>query len=234
MANLLSIQADAKTRKGDKLGVLTGILYLQPSTAGGHGNLCPFASPGCIASCLNTAGRGIMTSVQAGRQRKTDLLFQDRAAFYAQLERDIRALVRKAERLGMTPAVRLNGTSDLPWETMRNPSTGRTILETFPNVQFYDYTKNARRAIAWAKGYLPQNYDLTFSRSETNEREACSVLAYGGRVAIVFRTIPQEHAGFPCVDGDVSDVRFQDPRGVVVALKAKGRARKDTTGFVVD
>lgn len=242
--NLLSVNNDAKTSKGEGYGVLTGILYLAPSTSSGW-NVCPNASAGCIAACLNTAGRGVMSNVQRGRLRKTQLLFTDKRAFFIQLEHDIRALVRKAEREGLTPAVRLNGTSDLPWERMRAPHSGRTMMETFPGVQFYDYTKDEARAIAWARGGLmPANYDLTFSRSETNEDACVRVLAAGGRVAMVYSTRLHENRdavfanavsygaqGF--VDGDTSDIRFHDPHGVVVALRAKGRARTDSSGFVI-
>jgi hypothetical protein len=237
---LLSVQADAKTRKGNKLGVLTGILYLTPADGSGR-NVCPDASPGCIASCLNTAGRGVMDSVQRGRARKTELFFTDRAAFMEQLCADIRALVRKARRENMVPAVRLNGTSDLPWERIKvHPFAHEAILELFPDVQFYDYTKSERRALAWAHGKMPSNYDLTFSRSECNDDACKRVLAAGGRIAAVFgRVIPAGYRlqlfGRPCtvVDGDETDVRFYDPRGVIVALQAKGAARKDTSGFVV-
>ena len=236
MATLLSIQADAKTKKGNKLGVMTGILYLTPASGSGR-NICPDASAGCIAACLNTAGRGIMRNVQAGRARKTELLFTDKMGFFTQLERDVQALVRKAAREDMQPAVRLNGTSDLPWERMRNPWSGLTIMETFPDVQFYDYTKSEARAIAWAKGEMPQNYDLTFSRSECNDASVERVLAAGGRVAVVYAPDAFDRAmmtaGSHTVDGDDTDVRFRDPRACIVALKAKGIAKRDESGFVV-
>lgn len=237
---LLAINNDAKTSKGEGYGILTGILYFAPSDTSGR-DVCPDASPECIRLCLNTAGRGAFDSVQAGRMRKIKAFFADRAAFMDELERDVRALVRKAAREDMIPAVRLNGTSDLPWERIVNPRTGLTMLQTFPDVQFYDYTKSESRAIMWAKGEMPQNYDLTFSRSELNDAAACRVLAVGGRVAVVFRN-GWKHAfwtpygtlqSFPVVDGDVSDIRFRDPRGVVVALKAKCRARKGSSPFVI-
>jgi hypothetical protein len=185
-----------------------------------------------------------MGSVQAGRMRKVRAFFADRGAFMDELERDVAALVRKAARDGLTPAVRLNGTSDLPWERIRNPRTGRTMMETFPDVQFYDYTKSEERATAWARGEMLSNYDLTFSRSEANDAACERVLRAGGRVAMVYSA--RLHANRDAllanaasygaqgyVDGDESDIRFWDPRAVVVALKAKGRARRDASGFVI-
>jgi hypothetical protein len=236
MHSLLSVSADAKTIKGESVGYLTGILYLAPYTSGGIGNLCAFASPGCIASCLFTAGRGTFPNVRAGRIRRTEWFHGDRAGFMAQLVRDIAALVRKAERLGLTPAVRLNGTSDVTWENVR--IDGRSVFEMFPNVRFYDYTKNPRRMRAYLAGRLPSNYSLTFSRSECNDADAVAILANGGNVAVVFSTargkaLPLVYASHPIIDGDVSDTRFLDARGVVVGLRAKGEARKDTSGFVV-
>lgn len=229
---LLSINSDAKTVKGMDYGVLTGILYLWPHRYNGR-NVCPNASEGCIAACLNTAGRGIIPSVQTARKRKTDWFFSDLAGFMAQLQVDIARLVEMARIKGMEASVRLNGTSDLPWERIRNPATGKTLLETFPSVQFYDYTKSEARALACARGEMPGNYDLTFSRSESNGEAWKRVRAAGGRVAMVFSEIPERYDGEVTVNGDTSDIRFRDPRGSIVALRAKGRARQDESGFVI-
>jgi hypothetical protein len=267
--NLLSVSADAKTRKGEARGVLTGVLYMSPSTAAGLGNVCPFASPGCIATCLNTAGRGVFNSVQAGRERRTREFFADRRAFTRQLAREIDALSRKAKRLGMTPAVRLNGTSDIGWEAYAVHENGATLMDAFPEVQFYDYTKSVARMRRYLDGKAPRNYSLTFSRSECNERDALSFLARGGSVAVVFDTprgaaLPEWWNGYAVIDGDTTDARFMDGkacsvcarpfrnlsggargcavhgirsalvgRGYVVGLRAKGKARRDVSGFVV-
>jgi len=231
MPNLLSVSADAKTRKGEKQGYLTGVMYLAPHNVAGLGNLCPNASPDCIELCLNTAGRGVFNSVQQGRIRRTREFFADRKAFVATLRAEIAALVRKAARDGMTPVVRLNGTSDIGWEAF-------DIMPTFPDVQFYDYTKSPVRMRRYLDGRMPANYHLTFSRSECNETQALDVLARGGNVAVVFDTkrgaaLPETWHSYRVVDGDVSDARFADPRGVVVGLRAKGRARRKIGGFVV-
>ena len=234
---LLAVNADAKTSKGngDDTGFLTGIMYLAPSTMSGR-NVCQHATPGCIAACLNTAGRGVMSSVQKGRLRKTRLFFEERAEFNRQLAEDITRLERIARANGLQAVVRLNGTSDLPWHRMMfvAPKQGivaRSVMAAFPNVRFYDYTKDARRM----SEPLPDNYDLTFSRSESNHDTAVTLLHMRKRVAVVFRgAVPATYQGFPVVVGDENDLRFLDAGGVWVGLTAKGRAKRDVSGFVVD
>jgi hypothetical protein len=234
MKTLLSIDTNAKTVKGQAKGFLTGILYLAPVKESGAINVCPHASQGCAAACLFTAGRGAFDNVRNARIAKTLAFVQDRSAFMETLAADISRLIKKAEKLGMTPCVRLNGTSDLPWEKI--PCGGfASIMERFAGIQFYDYTKNPNRIAAYLEGKLPANYQLTFSRSEDNGPIALSILGSGGNVAIVFSSakLPESYQGKPVVDGDESDLRFLDPRGCVVGLKAKGKARKDDSGFVV-
>ena len=208
------------------LGYLTAIMYLAPSKLSGH-NVCPFASPGCIATCLNPAGRGRFDNVQQARINRTNFLFSNRQAFLAQLGREINAHVRKAARLGLKPAVRLNGTSDIAWEKV-------VPMHTFPTVTFYDYTKSLKRV----SSPMPSNYHLTFSRSE--KAQGYSVAADVGKapesgvnVAVVFHDVPDHYHGVIVIDGDNHDMRFLDPTGVIVGLKAKGRAKRDTSGFVV-
>lgn len=252
--SLLSVNADAKTIKGTKRGYLTGVLYLAPHKLSGR-NLCPNASPGCIATCLNTAGRGAFNSVQQARIAKTQRFTNNRVAFLYQLVKDIKSLDVKAKRNNMIPLVRLNGTSDIPWENVsyHDPAIKTcpcNIMQTFPSIQFYDYTKSARRMILFLGGKLPRNYHLTFSRSECNDYDAMQVLGYGGNVAVVFSTkkgakLPKTWNNFKVIDGDRDDIRHRDnahsangassirARGVVIGLRAKGKARKDTSGFVV-
>ena len=241
---LLSFK-NPKTEKGESFGWLTAILHLAPYKTAGF-NTCAAATKGCAAACLNTAGMGAgMAFVHAGRISKTKWFKQDRAAFMLQLEREITALVKRAAKLGLNPAVRLNGTSDIPWENIRaefaNGFTG-TIFDRFPDVQFYDYTKLPLR---FSKP-LPKNYDLTFSLADGNDRAAEHVLKHGGRVAVVFRNrlkprsqarrwnLPGEWNGVKVIDADKNDLRFLDPSGVYCGLKAKGLATTDTTGFVHD
>lgn len=229
MQKILGIDTNAKTVKGQKRGYLTGICYLAPSDESGVMNTCPNASAGCRKACLFTAGRGAMSNVRNPRVAKTVDFFQNREAWLSRLSKEIGALVRKAEKDGKTPCVRLNGTSDIAWE-----ETG--IMGLFPTVQFYDYTKSWKRALAFAGGELPANYHLTFSRSESNENRVQEVLSAGTvNVAVVFRNaLPSTFYGRPVVNGDESDLRFLDPAGVVVGLVDKGKAKKDSTGFVVE
>lgn len=228
-----------KLNKGRARNVASAVLHLAPAGLSGH-NVCRWASDGCRAACLNTAGRGGivpraggLNSIQKARIARTRWFFSDRPAFLAQLLGEIERHVRRARRQGMTPAVRLNGTSDIPWERVRL-ADGRTVLDCFPDVQFYDYTKSVARALAHTAGQLPANYHLTFSRSEVNDLDVRAVLAAGGNVAAVFaRELPATWAGVPVVNGDKDDLRFMDPAGVVVGLKAKGHARGEASGFVI-
>lgn len=233
---LLSVSADAKTVKGEAHGYLTGILYLAPYNVSGY-QVCPKASAGCKSACLYKAGMGVYSNVQAGRIARTIRFFEDREGFMAQLVKEVEAMVRKAARKGMAPAIRLNGTSDIAWEKIkceRNGQSYASIIEAFPNVCFYDYTKILGRSKALS---LP-NYSLTFSLSEDNDADAIEAIRQGYNVAAVLRlgrreVKPEMWSGLPVVNGDETDLRFLDPKGGhVVALSPKGPARKDTSGFV--
>jgi len=225
--NLLSVGNDAKTSKGEAFGWLTAILYLAPARQAGRGEVCAHRSVGCTLSCLYTAGRGKMSNVKKARIRKTQLFFDDFATFKALLMADIRAFVAYCKQHDMRACVRLNGTSDIAWERLG-------VFAAFPDVQFYDYTKSPIRALQFAKGGMPTNYHLTFSRSESNEALALDVLRAGGNVAAVFaNALPETWKGFKVVNGDTSDLRFADAHNVVVGLKAKGDGKKDLTGFVI-
>lgn len=216
---------NTKTVKGEAMGYMTFIMHLAPSTLSGY-NTCPMASKGCAAACLNTAGRGRFTATQEARIRKTRWFFEDRATFMAQLVKDIQAAIRKAERETMIPVFRLNGTSDIRWENV--PVGGRrNIMEMFPSQTFYDYTKLQNRV------NLPPNYHLTFSRSEENYTAVDTMMAQGYNTAIVFDTLPAVYNGYKVIDGTETDLRFLDPKNVIVGLLAKGKAKKDLSGFTV-
>lgn len=230
MTKLLTLNGDAKTVKGQKVGYSTAILYLAPANLSGR-NVCPNASTGCKAACLYSAGRGRFPNVKNGRMNKTLSFFSDREAFVRGLRQNIDKLHARVTKKGFKFAVRLNGTSDLPWENIK--IDGRNLFEHFPHVQFYDYTKSLARMLVFLNGRMPANYHLTFSRSESNEKEVETVLEKGGNVAVVFASPATSYLGRKVVDGDADDLRFLDPKGVVVGLKAKGQAKKDVSGFVV-
>lgn len=236
-------------KNGKVMGVLTAPLHLAPADLSGF-NVCPMASAGCRAACLHTAGNpAYMAGKDTSRKAKTRAYMTERAAFMAVLTFEIAAHVRRAEREGMAPAVRLNATSDLPWERVRVTVDGTehaSIMDAFPGVSFYDYTKVTKRAVAWAEGRMPANYHLTFSRAEDNDAAVRAVLAAGGNVSMVVAVEPGQrtifdmshtihHAGFdaPVTDGDLHDYRPADPKGCIVALRAKGDARQDRSGFVL-
>lgn len=223
---------NTKTSKGESLGWKTYGIHLAPHKLSGR-NVCPHASTGCALACLNTAGRGIMASVQAARIAKTRLFWDEREAFMCQLFAEVEGAIASASRAGMRPCFRLNLTSDIEWSMIRYK--GRTVFAAFPGVQFYDYTKNPARMGKFLRGELPANYHLTFSRSECNDADVSRIMAQGGNVAVVFRgALPARWRRRRVVDGDVSDLRFLDPRGVVVGLVEKGLAKRDASGFVVE
>ena len=223
---------NAKTRKGEKRGYITYGIHLAPSNLSGF-NVCKDASSGCAAACLNTAGRGAMSSVQKARIEKTHLFFTDKQRFLSMLWQEVEAALKSANKKGMIPCFRLNLTSDLPWEKIKH--NGSTIFESFQGVQFYDYTKTPERVYKWTQGEMPSNYHLTFSRSETlSDLELVACLQSQINVAVVFAdALPFRHLGFEVIDGDSDDLRFLDKRGVIVGLKAKGKGKVDASGFVV-
>lgn len=235
--NLLGFNTNAKTVKGEKIGYYTGILYLAPAKLSGY-QVCPLAkSANCEKACLYTAGRGAFNSIQQARINKTKYYFENRSEFMLNLVKDIEKGIKKAKQLKQELLIRLNGTSDIRWENVGftdfDGKQYANLMERFPSVQFYDYTKDANRKD------LPKNYDLTFSYSgalsfaKFNDK----ALANGMRIAAVFRfekNIPKSFKGLPVISGDNSDVRHIEPTAHIVALYAKGKAIKDNSGFVLN
>jgi len=222
-----------KIVKSKSIGVFSRVLYLAPASESGR-NVCRFSTAGCRAACLgHSAGMMNMTTHKAARIRKTRLLFSSHDAFFDALHHDINATRRAADRAGMIPAVRPNGSSDLPWERMRDRD-GATIFEAHPDIKFYDYTKDPTRALASLAPTWPANYQLTLSRSGENDAACVAHLRAGGRVAVVFGgPLPSTWEGFPVIDGDTHDFRFDEGQGVVIGLTPKGKARRDASGFVL-
>jgi len=235
MFKLLS-SANPKTLKSVKKGYLTFILHLAPSDLSGY-DTCPKATHGCRLACLNTAGRGgmfkageVTNVIQKARIRKTRYFFEDRNSFLIDLVSDITKAIKYAEARGFTPVFRLNGTSDISWEKYKIPGTDTNIFQLFPDYQFYDYTKVLNRKVNEIV-----NYHLTFSRAENNQGSVLKAISHGYNIAVVFKTkqLPSEYLGLPVINADDTDLRFLDPKGSISGLYAKGKAKKDTSGFVV-
>ena len=236
--DLLQVGNDAKTILGEKHDVMTGILYLAPAAQNPHGvNLCPMAKLAkCEKPCLFTAGRGGMSNVEMGRLGKTNWFITDQEFFMETLAANIERLIRAAKRKNMKLAIRLNGTSDILWERIAVRGKAN-VMELFPTVQFYDYTKRPNRVV-------PSNYHLTFSYSGSSKRYsemAMEQASKGYNVAVVFRSeekladvVGKTFRGIPVIDGSCTDIRFGDAPNSVIGLCAKGPAKKDNSGFVVD
>ena len=237
---LLSV-GNPKVLKGIKQGYNTYILHLAPANLSGY-ETCPKRTAGCTSACLNTAGRGGMfkkgettNTIQKARIRKAKMFFENRAEFMADLVKDIELAIKQSEKKGLIPVFRLNGTSDLSfekYEVIRNGKLYRNIFSAFADNIFYDYTKILGRKIA----NIP-NYSLTFSAADGNDNDVAKAITQGYNIATVFgikKTLPMpdSYLGLPVFNGDESDLRFLDPKQVVVGLYAKGKAKKDVTGFV--
>lgn len=259
VAGLLSCpEANPKVAKNGKVGALSFPMHLSPAKISGF-EVCPMRSAGCTEACLHTAGNpAYKAGKYASRFAKTQAYFRARKAFMAVLVFEIAAAERKAEKAGMTCGIRLNATSDIFWESVGftlDDMKVRSVMDAFPKVEFYDYTKVTKRAMSCALKLdrWPSNYHLTFSRAEDNDRACFDMLNAGGNVSVVFDhkgSLPafvgaeigyggecilraRDVGRFEVIDGDDHDFRPVDPKGVVVGLKAKGDAKGDTSGFVL-
>jgi hypothetical protein len=230
-----------KVLKGMKQGYNTYILHLAPANLSGY-ETCAKRTAGCTAACLNTAGRGGMFKkgestnvIQQARIRKTKMFFENRAQFMTDLVKDIELGIKQSAKKDLIPVFRLNGTSDLAfekYEVIRNGKLFRNIFAAFPEVQFYDYTKILGRKVNQI-----ENYQLTFSAADGNDADVVKAIAQGYNIAVVFgikktEAMPENYLGMPVFNGDESDLRFLDPQNVIVGLYAKGKAKKDASGFV--
>lgn len=229
--NLLSKGiTNAKTAKND---IETFILYLAPHKQNAKGvNVCPAASAGCVAACLYSAGRGKFSNVQQSRINKTNFYIYNKSLFVKKLGTEILREYAKAKKKGIKIAFRLNGTSDIDFVYLLQKYANLDISTLKDCATFYDYTK----LVGKVQKYLDHpNYFVTFSRSENNESTALSVLNMGGNVAAVFsNSLPNYWRGYKVIDGDTSDLEMIYNTNVVLGLKAKGDARKDKSGFVIE
>jgi hypothetical protein len=232
--SLLTV-GNPKLLKGQAQGYLSSVLHFAPANLSGK-EVCPKRTAGCTSACLNTAGRGgifkkgeTTNVIQQARIRKTKMFFEARQDFMHELVNEIQKTIKKAEKQGLIPVFRLNGTSDIAWEKYEVMLSSKNIFQLFPQVQFYDYTKNVGRKVSHIK-----NYHLTFSNADGNINDVLKAKANGMNIAVVFRKeLPAKYLGMTVVNGDETDLRFLDPKGVIVGLKAKGKAKKDVSGFVV-
>ena len=228
MQKILSVSNDAKTIKGEKYGYRTHVLYFAAADTSGY-EVCPWRNAECTKVCLDTAGRGNMLSVKTARIKKTRRYFADKKKFISDLEEEIEITAASAVRAGYIPVYRLDGTSDL--------GLAQRIAPNFPNLQFYDYTKNFKRKPL-------ANWDITYSYDGFNWdkcEEKLSGLDYTknvgpvSRIAMVFKdSLPQTYRGWPVVDGDQSDLRFLDKKSVIVGLKIKGGKKRIAPHFFVE
>ena len=230
--NILNIDANPKTIKGNKKGYITAIIYLSPARLSGV-ELCAYRSKGCTDICLNVSGHGQFNRTQQARLKKTNYFLNDTQHFMGNLIRRVTNFIKLADKRGLIPVIRLNGTSDIPFEDIK-VIDNKNIFELFPGIQWYDYTKYPLN-----KRTLTPNYDLTFSLAEHNYKRAVKYLdTKSGRVSAVFsHNIPETYKGYKVINGDDSDLRFLEPKGVIVGLKFKGN-KKDlkkgiNSGFVI-
>jgi len=247
---LIAVNSSVKVAKGLKKKYDTGIVYLSPywSFDGSH-NLCPSASPGCRSTCLVTSGQLKNPAPKQSQLDKTNFWLTDPNGFLSQAHKEIESMVKSHSKVGSNNfTIRLNGTSDIPFEKKSYTYNGvkyKSIMDAFPNVQFYDYTKIYDRL-----GNTPKNYHLTFSASEINTEQWKKALERGFQVAMVFGSqpgkvskatgkykkvpdpLPKTYKGYKVVDGDDTDLTFTRPNGVIIGLRMKGKAENDTTGFV--
>jgi hypothetical protein len=227
---LLSVNSNPKIDKSNKVSnkYWSCIMHLRPIST----KICPYQDIAkCKDACLNTAGLGgVYPSIQKARQKKTDLFLNDRDEFMRVLVKDINTFIRACNRKDKRPAIRLNGTSDIQWEYIEIDGY-ENIFAMFPEVQFYDYTKIPTRKI----DHIP-NYHLTWSYSEANNKYAKMFDKVPNNKAVVFKNkiLPSMFKGLKVIDGDTHDMRFLDEPNSVVGLKAKGKARQDKSGFVIN
>lgn len=228
--NLLT-KSNAKLVKTFKnKGYVQEGMHLAPHKTSGK-NTCSHASVGCAAACLNTAGFGVYDNVQKARIRRTHLFFTNRQLFLEKLHKEISNSLKRNLKKGYVPSFRLNLTSDVAWESIKY--NGKSMMEHFPSVRFYDYTSNPNRMIRFLTGDFPKNYHLTFSRKENNDSACDIILGCGGNVSMVFNKIPKKYKGYRVISGMSHDMRFMDPKNVIVGLLPLRKAKSDKTGFLI-
>ena len=233
-----SVNASAKLAKNGKVDKQhTYGLYLAPHKLSGY-NVCKNATKECMLGCLHASGHTAMeinsggNQIQNSRIGKTRLLIEQQDFFMRWLVTEIDSKRKSAKKKGFGFSVRLNCTSDVDWANVK--LYGQNIFEIFPDVQFYDYTKNVNKFIN-----KPDNYHLTFSYTGRNWDKCKTVLSQGHNVAMVFDVkkesdIPAMYKGYKVINGDLSDYRVKDGNGIIVGLKWKRIANKESEKQVLN
>ena len=244
LSYLGSVNMTSKHKKGFNYKELNYSLYLSPADSSGY-EVCPGRTEECTRLCLNESGKNTMPQkvkgdiINTARIKKTRLFVEEREFFTRWIIDEIRAAKAKVDKLGYGFSVRINNTSDINPARLfiesnyqEHGTIGKNILEVFPDVQFYDYTKIISR-INLSKLY--PNYDITFSYTGYNLPECLDLLSKGVRVAMVFKEVPEEYMGYKVIDGDLFDGRFKDEKNDIVGLKFKRvRNKLETTDkFVI-
>ena len=232
------VNTSAKMLKSKKTShQYTYIIYLAPAKQSGY-QVCPNATKECKMGCLATSGHAGMELVAGtdriknARIKKTRLFFEENEFFMEWVIEEIKAKKRKAEKDGYFFSVRLNGTSDIDWQNAK--FKGYNLFEIFPDVNFYDYTKNVKKYVN-----KPVNYHLTFSYTGRNWDKCKVLLEAGNNVAIVFnvkneKDIPAMYKGYKVINGDLTDYRIDDGNGIIVGLKWKRIGNKEAESNVLN
>ena len=238
LSYLGTVNSSQKILKNKKVSnVITYIIYLAPAKQSGY-DVCEYSTVECRMGCLATSGHAGMelkaglTVIKKARIKKTRLFFEEQDFFMEWVIAEIRAAQRKAIKDGFYFSVRLNGTSDIDWAKVIH--RGKNIFAWFPEVQFYDYTKQASKFYS-----LAANYHLTFSYTGKNWNSCKALLDAGHNVAVVFNVkneadLPKTWNGYPVVNGDLTDYRIADAKGIIVGLKFKRIANKKAEGNVLN
>lgn len=223
-------EGNSKLAKNKEIGHYSAVLHLAPNIESGY-DVCPNSSPGCRHNCFWNTGNFQYKKQREKTINKTRMFFENRKVFLAQLHSDLFELEMIASRKNMAASVRLNGTSDIRWHKI-----DKRLFSDHPGIQFYDYTKNPDVALDFINGKLPENYHVTFSRNEINEKFIKKHIRGRMQVAVVVEKHLkasllkiQENS----IDGDMHDARFTESNESVILLKSKGKAQTDQTGFVI-
>ena len=178
---------------------------------------------GCMDACLKSAGRGRFDNVASARQAKTDWLMNDPDSFKLQLYKELANFEALCKRTNVKPVVRLNTISDVDWSN---------VMQAFKNITFVDYTKIAKRL---TKKLDNQKLIFSYSGKSSYSKQVRLALTTDSPIAVVFRGgLPKTFLGRTVIDGDLSDWDNANAGAVIIGLKAKGDAKKDQSGFVVD